>query len=54
MSAVKLLRFLEGRGVHVSLEGERLRLNAPKGVLTEELEGLVAGRRRRIRFGSPG
>jgi amino acid adenylation domain-containing protein len=48
VSAIELLRLLEGQGVHVSLEGERLRLNGPKEVLTEEIEGLVAGRRGEI------
>jgi hypothetical protein len=48
VSALELLRLLEGQGVQVSLEGERLRLNAPKEVLTEEVEGLVVGRRGEI------
>jgi amino acid adenylation domain-containing protein len=48
VTALELVRFLEGRGVYLSIEGERLRLNAPKGVLTEELERLVAARRGEI------
>jgi amino acid adenylation domain-containing protein len=48
VGAVEPVRFLEGPGGHVSLEGERLGLNAPKEMLTEELEGLVAGRRREV------
>jgi amino acid adenylation domain-containing protein len=48
VNALELLRFLEERGVYLSIEGERLRLNAPKGVFTEELEDLIAVRRGEI------
>jgi amino acid adenylation domain-containing protein len=48
VSALELVRFLEGRGVRLLMEGERLRLNAPRGVLTRELEGLVAASRQEI------
>ncbi len=37
-SATKLLAYLRSIGVHLQMEGETLRLNAPKGALTPELQ----------------
>ena len=48
MNASELLRFLQTRGVLLSVDGKGLRLNAPKGVLTGEIEDLVAARRAEI------
>src|SRR5262249_45675918 len=48
VKAGELIRLLEDRGVHLSLEGERLRLNAPTGVLTRELEAQLGACRREV------
>lgn len=37
MSAVELLTELESRGVHITADGDRLRIRAPKGAITPEL-----------------
>ena len=42
MTAEQLLTQLEANGVSLSAEGGRLRVNAPKGGLTEELKGAIA------------
>lgn len=41
MDAVALLRRLREAGCELQAEGDRLRVNAPKGVLTDELRSLI-------------
>lgn len=41
MDAVALLRTLREAGCELQAEGDRLRVNAPKGVLTDELRSLI-------------
>ena len=48
MSTAELLQGLSRLGVQVWVEGERLRLRAPSGVLTEELRGQLAARKAEI------
>ena len=43
--AAALLERLRGQDVRVTLEGDRLRVNAPKGALTEDLKAAIAARR---------
>ena len=40
-----LLRELEGRDIRLQLDGQKLRLNAPKGALDERLKSLIAANR---------
>lgn len=44
-SAVKLNARLESLGIRLAVEGGRLRVNAPRGSLTEELKNAIAGSR---------
>ena len=49
MSGPDILRELRDCGVQVTLVGEKLRLDAPRGVLTAELRGRVAERKDELR-----
>ncbi len=44
-SILKLLDRLKANDIRVSLDGDRLRLNAPKGTLDRELQSTIAARR---------
>ena len=48
MSTVEFLSYLRGLGVHVSAESERLRINAPAGVVTPEIQQELAARKAEI------
>ncbi|HLV68496.1 MAG TPA: amino acid adenylation domain-containing protein [Polyangiaceae bacterium] len=45
MSVVSLLRELSARGVELALDGDRLRVNAPRGALTPELTARLKAER---------
>ena len=45
MSASELNARLESLGIQLAAEGGRLRVNAPRGSLTEELKEAIAGSR---------
>ena len=48
MNPAKLIEELLSRGVLIEAEGERLRLDAPKGALTPELRSVLADRKLEI------
>ncbi len=48
MTAVELLARLRTLDVHVRVDGSRLRVSAPKGRLTPELEAALTGRKEEL------
>ncbi len=48
MSTVEFLSYLRGLNVNVSAEGDRLRVNAPAGVVTPEIQKELAARKTEI------
>ncbi|MEW6495759.1 MAG: amino acid adenylation domain-containing protein, partial [Cyanobacteriota bacterium] len=48
MKTVEFLTYLRSRDIHVFVEGERLRCNAPEGILTSELRAEIQERKAEI------
>jgi hypothetical protein len=42
MTSVELLQTLQGKGVSLAIQGDRLRVDAPVGVLTPEMREVIA------------